>query len=187
VSACAESWKPIFGSEPADVAEIRDFCARSEQHEHPLVDRVDQDDSFAFLMFCEGLAYPSSRAFLSSLVDDAAERRVDIARGTPVVSQAVETLGLGIGARVEVELVLAVEVIVKGRRGEPVVLAVCSVPGVELVVLSLHGEDFNAAPGRILHKKTRPFAGTRFLLLQALGLRTQVSLRLWDVYTGIAP
>ena len=119
---------------PAHIAEIANLCAdRRQEHEYPLVNRINKDDKLTLGVFQDRLAYPCRRAFFFMLVDDRAKRRVDVVAQSPLACQAVKPFRQWLRARIEIEMELSIEASIKIGWCEPVVLAVLAVAGVKLV------------------------------------------------------
>ena len=97
MATSAPALTAIFGRKPADIAKVPNLSVitkdRGHEHENPFVDRIDKDDALAFAPLFNGLADPCRRAFLLTLMDDRAERRIDVARLPPFAGQAVKAIG----------------------------------------------------------------------------------------------
>jgi hypothetical protein len=106
---------------------------RGQQHQNPLVDRIDEHDALALAPLLNGFANPRGRAFLLALVHDRAERRVDVVARSPLARQAVEAVRKRARARIEREAKLGVQLGVKRGRRDPVMLPVLAVADVKLV------------------------------------------------------
>jgi hypothetical protein len=76
---------------------------RLQEHQHPLVDRVDQHHGLTLAPFLQRLPDPRRRAFLAALVDDGSEGRVDVVALAPLARQAVKASRKGMRAGIEVE------------------------------------------------------------------------------------
>jgi hypothetical protein len=61
---------PVFGRQPPYVTEIRHLGAGSEQHQHPLIDRVDEHDALSLRVLGDRLSRPGCRPFFLAVMDD---------------------------------------------------------------------------------------------------------------------
>ena len=84
----------VLGCQPFDITEIADLRVFPEdfahQHQHPLIDRIDEDYALTLAALLNGLPHPRGWAFLLALVDDRTERRVDVVGGSPLARQPIE-------------------------------------------------------------------------------------------------
>src|SRR5690348_12585959 len=96
--------RSVLGREPAHVAKIAHLRAGLQEHQNPLVDRVDHHNTLALGVLGEGLPDPSRHTLLFALVHDRTERRVDVAGGAPLSRQSIKISGLRVRAWVECEL-----------------------------------------------------------------------------------
>src|ERR1700685_1361835 len=88
--------RSILACQPSNVAHVSDAGVlaqdRLEQHQHPFVDRIDEDDELTLRPFEDGFPHPCRRAFLLALVHDRTERRVDVVLAAPLAGEPVKTV-----------------------------------------------------------------------------------------------
>src|SRR5262249_3828343 len=119
MSAGALAFGSVLSREPTHVAEIADLGASSEQHENPLVERVDHHDALAFALFLDRLPYPCGHALFLALVNDGSERRIDVVRRAPLARQAVKAGRQRPRTRVEGKREFGIEPRIYQRRRDP--------------------------------------------------------------------
>src|SRR5262245_11522791 len=100
VSSCALPRCSILRRQPSYIAEIADCATGLQQHEHPLIERVNQHDTLALgvLLYC--FSHPRRRALSFSLMPDRAEWNVDVVACSPLARQTVEVIRFRIGTRI---------------------------------------------------------------------------------------
>lgn len=129
--------RSVFRRQPPHVPKSPHLGASLEQHQHPLVDGIDQHDLLTLFVLCDSLPRPCCRPLLAALVNDGSKRRIDVVALAPIAYQAVKSFWQGERARIEVERKLRLEIPQQLRRRDPVVFAVIPVAEMKLILARL--------------------------------------------------
>src|SRR5580704_5655167 len=124
----------VLDRKPSNVAKIPNFGTyRRQQHQNPLINRIDQDDALAFGLFGYRLSNPCGRPFLLALMNNGSERWVDVIRAAPLACKPVEPFRQREGTWIKIEMELCIKGRVKLWRCYPIVLTVVPIAAMELV------------------------------------------------------
>lgn len=97
------------------------------KHQHPFIDRVNQDNTLSLLPLCNSFANPCSRTFLAALMNNATKGWIYIIALPPFTGKAIKAKWKWIRARVKIKGKLCIKLGIKRRGCKPIVLTIIAV------------------------------------------------------------
>lgn len=125
--------RPVLSCAPSNIAKVSYLSASGKHHQNPLVHRIHNHNTLAFLVFLNGLSHPSRWPFFLSIVNGGTKWNVGVTGVSPIAGQSVKIIRSRMRARIEVEMKFGIQLLKQIGWSQPVVFPITTVAFMELV------------------------------------------------------